>query len=399
MNARQSPRPRAVPALCTAAITLLALTGCSGHPGNARAEDSHSPAPVPTARTPRPGTGTSAATDSAGGTRIRSLAHFDITENQVSHVQVWSHYLLYSSADPSLADGRTDDKVTVIDLTTRKAKVVARSRYPRGQCDIAAGVGDYIAWTDQPAMQTDDTRDVSWKMHLTSIRTGHDQVIATSRGAERIVPVPAASAGHVVWTQLTKDKRAGEVHSYDIATGTNRTLISGVGPSSTSVAGRWVVYDTATRQGTDVFEIPVDGGNPQRLTTSGKAALPRAQAGRVVWQEPDQGDPTSLWTRSLDGRDRPTKAVSGPTEGNAVPGTGFIAYWGAAGASSAVMVTFLNPDGTPGATRQVSRGGTAVRPRISSDSDRVAWGEYLTAGGEIQPGKPQATRIYVDRIT
>jgi hypothetical protein len=316
----------------------------------------------------------------------------------VCNLQIWSHYLLFSSAGPDSHGGHTPNQVTVIDLTTKRVKVVARSYYPQGQSDIAAGVGNYIAWTDQPTMQTDDGQTVSWKLHLTDIRTGRDQVIAASHGAERIVPVPAASDGHVVWTQLMKNQRAGEIHSYDITTGRNRTLVSGIGPSSTTVSGGYVVYDTATRQGADIFEVSTDGGKPRRLTTSGKTALPRAQANRVVWQEPNQGDPTSLWTEPLGGHGRPVRAVSQTTAGNAVAGSRFIAYWSSPDSGEHLTVTFLRADGTPGATQQVSDLETAVPPRIASDATRIAWGEYLSGGAETKPDGPQIIRIQLAAI-
>ncbi len=347
--------------------TLLAASACHGSPAASAAG--------PTAK---PGTDAGRGS-AAGATTVRLLARYPVPEAGVSHLTLWSHYLAFATAGATAQTPALPNQIKVIDTNTGTTRTVARSAYPTGLSDWLGGTGDWLVWTDQPREQDDSAMDVTWTMHLTNLVTGTDRVIASSTRAERLVPLPSAGDGYVAWAQLTAAGTGTEIRTLPVAGGPARVVVADAAPSSVTVSAGYVVYDGDSAHGRDVFEVPVTGGTPIQVSTSGHALYPQAAAGRVVWQEPPDGDPDALWQARLGPAPQPAQVLAGtPNHGNAVPGTNFVVFWNV---DTATEVVGLTGD-KPARAVLASTHPAAVPPRLTSSDNRVAWAEFTNADNQ-----------------
>ncbi len=356
--------------LLACAAILATMSACHSHPPVARS--GASPA--------RTGSAVPAPRGSAGGTTVSVLAQYQVNESAVSGLALWSHYLAFASAGPGAAPSANQNRIDVIDTDTGSMRTVAHSAYPTGLTDWLAGTGDWLVWTDQPREQEDGSMEVAWKIHLTNLVTGADHTVATSSRAERFVPEPSAGDGYIVWSQLQSSGTGGELHVLAAGqTGQSRVVARNVAPSAVGVSAGYAVYDGDSAAGRDVYEVPVGGGTPVRVSTSGKVLYPSAGGGRVVWQEPPSGDPTALWQARLGSAPRPTPVLSGVRNaGNAVAGTNFVAYWNTE--AKTVVVGLTGDSAAP--PLLASDQPAAVPPRIAASDNRVAWAEFNNPNGD-----------------
>jgi len=258
---------------------------------------------------------------------------------EIDRLTSWDHYLAWGGG----ASGSANE-VWLLDRRTGRARKIAQATKRQGQTDWAVGTGRLVVFTDQAAMQTSEATATPWTIRVVDIITGKDRVVAGDAGLRQdFVPLPTANYPWAAWTQVRKDARQPELVIADLRDRTTRVLMKGVTASRVSIVSGYVYYDADSGpRRRDVFRVKTTGGVPQQITHTGQVGLPQATTAGLLWQQPQQQDPTAIWTAELDGSN--AKAVfQGASQGNAVPGP---------------VPVFIDADGhpaSPGASASLSR--------------------------------------------
>jgi hypothetical protein len=155
--------------------------------------------------------------------------------------------------------------------------------------------------------------------------------------------------------------------SYNLANGMQRILVHQTRASSVTVDGPFVYYDGNPQPGqVDVYRVRADAsGPPERLTTTGRVALPFARNGAITWQEPQQGPAQSEWIMPIEPIGMP-RMLDTSHAGNARPGNGF-AIWLSDDGSSLMGEARAGPRFVIGAQN------LSISARWAVSGNEVAW--------------------------
>ena len=206
---------------------------------------------------------------------------------------------------PTASDrGTSWNAVTVVDLATKSARVVARSAWPDGLINWVATTNDWVAYVDQSAEQGPDHPAVLWRVEAVNLVTGATRELATSGGAPSPhIPVVNAQDGYVLWTQAEADGTAQESvwdTTHRAATPTALLRHAEMTPGSATVADGAMVFLGRNGKGLsghtvggDCWQVPLAGGTPTPVTTTALAMACAARGHHVVWsQHADPAAPT-----------------------------------------------------------------------------------------------------------
>ncbi len=255
-----------------------------------------------------------------------------------------------------LADRGSDrwGEVAAVDLRTKNQSTVARSAWPGGFINWAAGTGDWVAWVDQSHRQGDSDPNVLWRVWVTNTSSGRKRLLSTNGNMpDPFVPQVHATGGYVFWTQAEADRTARE-YIWKAGAGAPRTALRHVEmtPGSETAADGKLVYlsraagrHTGHTVGGDCWAVPLDGhGPPKPLTHTALAMGCAAHAGWLVWSQhidptqkplPPDGvldDPYQIVSSKLDGSDRRTLHRGYLSTGYPVVGDGFVTWQSGASA-------------------------------------------------------------------
>jgi len=183
--------------------------------------------------------------------------------------------------------------------------------------------GDRIVWTDEQHETSDSDPGTPWRMFTKAHPDSRPVLIDSSESSgQNFVPLPRAGDGKVVWT--IPAGRAMALKMWDA--GRVTTIVRSVSASDFGVVQDEVFYDgPSSRTSRDIFAYSTRTGRISKFTSSGRAYSP-AGSGYVVWQEPPNADPESLWEERADGLGGASKIADSGTSGNIVAGDCFAAY-------------------------------------------------------------------------
>jgi len=379
---------RAVAALAAAlvagAVGLgLALAGCgSGDPSATRTP------PGGSAASSTAPTGSASGTPS-GPLAVHEVGSVAVPSGNVGPLRVGGGAVVFPFAtDP--AAGWT--RVGLMHAGDRTPTTVARSQWPHGLVNWVAADGDWVAWVDQSAEQSDATPKVLWRVWALDTTTNQKVLLASNgRRADPYVPIVLGQDGWFFWTRAETDRTAreqiwkpGDDAPTDLLRHVEMT------PGSESVSGDRLVYlgpaATASRGhtvGGDCWSVPVTGGTPEPLTHSALAMGCAAAGDVLTWSQhiaPDTAkmpalglldDPYTVWSQPLSGG-RATRLHQGYVLSSPLlAGDGFVSW---------------DPDGRR-VVRSLSTDATVMLPKGSVSIRSAASGRDLAwvTGGAGRP--------------
>lgn len=215
---------------------------------------------------------------------------FPVGRRDVGPIALDGTTVIYAFADP----GSTDwTHVGVADTQTGTERVVADSAWPDGLINWVAGAGDWIAWVDQSARQSDAQPFVLWAVHAQNMATGEEVILATNGDLpDPFVPVVHGQDGYAFWTEAEPDRTAREM-IWKPGWDKPRTLLqhAEMTPGSETATDGMLVFlshpATAHRGrtvGGDCWAVPLDGsGSPRPLTHTALAMGCAASDGWLAW--------------------------------------------------------------------------------------------------------------------
>lgn len=223
------------------------------------------------------------------------------------------------------------NQVGVAALDSAQPRVVATSAWPHGLINWVASTGDWIAYVDQSAEQSDSHPEVLWRIWAVDTSTGQKVRLATNgQQPDAFVPIVLGREGSFYWTSAEADRTAREsiwqpgwAAPKDVLRHTEMT------PGSETLVGDRLIYlgpNGAGRSGHtvggDCWSVPVTGGDPEPLTHTALALGCAAAGNSLVWSQhverhpatmPAAGlldDPYTVWSQPLDGG-QPTRLERG----------------------------------------------------------------------------------------
>ncbi|MEP9382623.1 hypothetical protein [Nocardioides sp. KR10-350] len=226
------------------------------------------------------------------------------------------------------SDGSDDSwrEVGVAGFDDSRPRVVAKSAWPHGLINWVAATGDWVAYVDQSAEQSDSSPDVRWRIRAVDTRTGETvQLASNGDEPDPYVPIVLGQDGWFFWTSAESDRSARE-SVWKPGWGAPKDLLrhTEMTPGSETLAGDRLVYLGAAATGArghtvggDCWSVPITGGDPAPLTHTALAMGCAAAGDDVVWtqhieQNPKRmpalgilDDPYTVWSQPLDGG-RPT---------------------------------------------------------------------------------------------
>ena len=309
------------------AITMVSIvTGCT-------AGSSAPAAPVPSSASQSPVSVPNMIATVVSDRTVSLGAH------DVVHLSVFGNWIGFASG--KLGQARAN-RVWVMNQTTQRSREVARTQWPHGQTDWVEGTGDWLVWTDQSRQQSDQRNDVRWAIRAQNLRTGERMVIDRSdRHGDPAVPIPRAGDGRVAWGRPASSGAGLDLFAFEFRSGQrHRVATSVVITDNPTTRGR-VIYDDGTTK-RDLFQVSIRTGKRTVVSDSGRALNPRASDGHVVWLEPPFGDPQAIFVADVVDPN-PVKVIEGPTNGNAVVGADFLAYWDGVTIKAAPLVESAVP--------------------------------------------------------
>jgi len=260
------------------------------------------------------------------GLTITRVANFPVPSSEVGHPGLTKEYIVYPFADDG---GTLPNAVGVIDLASGERRVIARSEWSKGLIDWVEITGSTVVWADQDRIPSTDNRDNMWRLYAYDLSTDQRRLLATSGDATQPwVPIPRAADGYVVWSELPDgqaDPAAGvRLRVWKPAWAEPRDLFgrAHVVQATGSISDGRLTYlapspgKTGGYFNIDVYTVPLTGGTPRRLSTSGTVQWLDAADGVAVWSErkppPAQfQDPYSHVVRPLDGSAPPRRIQQG----------------------------------------------------------------------------------------
>jgi hypothetical protein len=268
----------------------------------------------------------------------------------------------------------------VRDLATGTTRLLATSPGGVG-LDWVKGSESTVIYTELSKQLTDSITSTPWKIYAIDLDSDVRQEIATSKSSkdEAYQPLPVIEWPYVVWDQLGASKK--DIVVFDLRSKRQRVLMRGTSSSWLTISNKRVVWDDDSGPGRrDVFSASVEGPVDRRqLSMSGVATRPTSGSGFVVWQEPAQGDPRSLWETDVMGATPPAQIAEGGA-GNAVIGKNFVAWYGS-GATS-VMVGGLGE--TPiSVADAIGSARISVGLRLAASGTRLVWGITDVASSQL----------------
>ncbi len=343
---------------------LGSLLGCGGQP--------------PAAPTPSASARSSAHASSTPVTPFRNLVSVSLGAGPVAGITMWSHYIAWARESGTAL---VPQAIEVFDRDTHVARTVVSTKAPQ-QVGAIRGSGDLLVYTQ--ADPTDESH-TTWSVHLLSLKQGSDRVIAQSSGSVPLAGIPQASIEQncLAWNEPVPGSGfTSKLVIYDAVTGSRRSAAGVANPESVSIDGGEVFFDADTAQGRDAFSTPCSSpATALRITTSGKVAYPRAGNGVLVWQEPLQGDPMSIWAMpdGVTGAN-PVALTETANQGNAYPGAGFGLWLDGDGMLSVRDLTLKG-----GPIRLPDQDKLSIAARWSVLGNTVAW-----VNGDGSPGQQQS---------
>jgi len=310
-----------------------------------------------------------------------------VTGGTASEVSVWSHYVAYGTGQPRMGPSH----VEVRDLTAGgRLLLLVSSEFAGGDVDWSRGDGTTLTYLDtytppDPQHLVPGPGVDRWAIGVIDIDTGARRVLARGGplgGGIVELPLPLISHGEVLWHQVDPGRHRNAINEVAVAGGPVRTLLSAGGLESVSVAGDRIVYDLATSSHGDatLWQLPLHGGVPQPIASSGRAAWPDASTDGVVWQETSphaQTGPDRIGYAPYAGGAWRYLA-RGVSQGNVAAGSDFVAWWTS---SDGVKVHRLSDGAT--FTLHPTTGNLDVGSRMSATGTRLVWGSAdvnLTTG-------------------
>ena len=207
--------------------------------------------------------------------------------------------------------------MAAVDLRTENQSTVARSAWPGGFINWAAGTGDWVAWVDQSHRQGDSDPNVLWRVWVTNTSSGRKRLLSTNGNMpDPFVPQVHAAGGYVFWTQAEADRTARE-YIWKAGAGAPRTALRHVEmtPGSETAADGQLVYlsraagrHTGHTVGGDCWAVPLDGhGPPKPLTHTALAMGCAAHAGLAGLVATHRPDPEATASGRGSGRPVPDR--------------------------------------------------------------------------------------------
>jgi hypothetical protein len=218
----------------------------------------------------------------------------------IESLVIWGHYLAWAGHRPAdTTDSSFPNLVEVRDLLTGANRVVAQSDSPAGETDWIRGSRDTVIYTDLAEVPSDEHPAVPWKIFALDLASGTKRLLAKSGSAqdETIAPLPEFDWPWVVWQQVNPGSTGGsKLVAFDLRDDSLHVKVATGNPSSVAIDQGTIFFDADSSFGKrDIFRVLADGlARPQAVTRSGRAALPVAANGSLVWEEP-ASDPSELW--------------------------------------------------------------------------------------------------------
>ena len=333
-----------------------------------------------------------------GGIVVTAAGVASVKSGNIGPIRLGDHSVVYPYSDAP--DGNWMSVATV-DLEALEPHRVAHSHFDLGLINWVAAVGDWVAYVDQSARQSDSDTNVLWRVHAINTASGEDRLLATNGDVpDPYVPIVQGQDGFFFWTQAEPDRTAKEmVWKPGAARPTTLLRHTEIGPGSESLSNGNLVYlgpaaHRASRKrtiGGDCWQVPLTGGVPVPITQTALAMDCEADDGELVWTEhidpetddvPPEGvfdDPYELWTETIDGG-RPMLLHRG-----------YISSWYPSIGDGFVL--WQRSDGTRivqnlsnGRTHRLSKSDRGYQPAVTS-------GSYV-AGASGNPGQPATIHIY-----
>lgn len=286
------------------ALAALTLTSCSSASDDGAAHPSAPPASS---------TGVPA---SAGAPALAEPTTLKLP-GEVGAVRIDAGTLAYPASD---RDGAWTLNVTKV--SDGKTRTVASSGFDHGLITGAGIAGNWVAYVDQSAVQSDTQPKVLWRVIAMNLETGATTVLDTNGDTpDPYVPSLQSQDHYIFWTSAESDGtaredlwRPGWAQPKDLLRHVEMT------PGSASIDGDELVYlgpspDAHGQQtvGGDCWQVPLSGGEPVPLTDTALAMSCASTDGTVVYathidpetpNPPDDGildDPYELTARPSGG--------------------------------------------------------------------------------------------------
>jgi hypothetical protein len=308
----------------------------------------------------------------------------------VVHLTLFGRHWLAFATGPS--PSQPTNKLELVNLATGSIRVLARSHWHHGLLDWVEGTGNYVTWTDAASGNGPDS-NVKWRLYGENVVTGHRFVIArNARGHPSPNPLPRARDGYVTWGQAV----GSHLRLYAERLGSGRAMAIvryATYLTDSGVTRGWLTYDTGRPNHHRLMEVRLTGGPPRPVSPSGRVADPRAACGRVVWQQPQSGDPTGLFESPLT-HPEPVRVIDGESDGNTVVGSNFLAYWSYPRGN--VSLAALAHDARSTA---VSGSNTDTPARLSATCHRVAFAVDQPAQRGTVLRKPQSAAVLIEVLS
>src|SRR5581483_215571 len=123
------------------------------------------------------------------------------------------------------------------------------------------GSEEMLVYTDMAAVPTDQSPLVPWKIALSDVRTGRQEILAEGddQHEEAYAPLPEIDFPWVVWAEVPRVNDPGhglDVVSYDIRAKSRRVIVHATTPGEVFVQNGIVYYDADSGSGQrDVFQV------------------------------------------------------------------------------------------------------------------------------------------------
>jgi hypothetical protein len=140
-------------------------------------------------------------------------------------------------------------------------------------------------------------------------------------------------------------------------------------PDVPTVDNGWVFFEADSPDGRDAYGTPCSGGPVTRLTSSGRVAYPMAANGLLAWQEPIQGDPTSVWVKAEGSAEAaPIRLTGDRNQGNVVTGRGFVLWLDGTG-----QLVVRDSGARAAAATLPNQDHLSIAARWTTHDDMLAW--------------------------
>ncbi|WP_203336947.1 hypothetical protein [Nocardioides limicola] len=293
-----------------------------------------------------------------------------------------------------------------MDIETGEFRSVAKTNYPSGLIDWLAITGDHVVYIDSESVPDTFGGDpLRWQLWAVNLRTGESELIDESGPAGSMEGIAQnADDERVVWVRWADplDPRKGmRIEQWE--PGTKPSVVAAdlrISSATVYPSTHGVVYPSLSRgqvRGTSRQDLHLLGedGVSTPLTSSGLLIDFTVNDDRLTWTEYSDprsvaepaAEPYKIFTRRLgDPKAESVQVQEGYSDGNAVAGESFVAWWpqGRGIEMAAVPASGGTEASVPDSVRLVMQRN--VSARLDTDGDRLVFASTL--GGN-------KTRIHV----